>query len=207
MFFPKKWQNFMVRYLRGATARVARVAASEARPLLLLTRNEALEPIHKGLWGFARTVRLEELSVVIFFMWSTSNSGGVSFCRCESVNLFFEKYFGHPFFPSLFHLFCGSGRVSQCRVGFGEYCLCPDVLCAVAFKLKTGGIQCSNYVHRCGASWCRPCYWSWTGHVGRLRCTLDIDLHGSFEHMELRLASQSEEESEHQSDFYLDIFG
>ena len=63
---------------------MARVAASEARPLLLLTRNEAsLEPIHKGLWGFARTVRLEELSVVIFFMSSTSNSGGVSFCRCE----------------------------------------------------------------------------------------------------------------------------
>lgn len=89
VFFPKKWQNFMVRYLRGATARVALVAASEARPLLLLTRNDSLEPIHKGLWGFARTVRLEELSVVIFFMSSTGNSGGVSFCRCESVNLFF----------------------------------------------------------------------------------------------------------------------
>lgn len=99
VFFPKKWQNFMVRYLRGATARVARVAASEARPLLLLTRNDSLEPIHKGLWGFARTVRLEELSVVIFFMWSTSNSGCVSFCRCESVNLFFRKIFWASIFP------------------------------------------------------------------------------------------------------------
>eukprot|EP00434_Breviolum_minutum_P030487 symbB.v1.2.026959.t1/scaffold2733.1/size72009/2 len=52
-------------HLCRATARVARVAASEARPLLLLTRNEALEPIHKGLWGFARTVRLEESNVRI----------------------------------------------------------------------------------------------------------------------------------------------
>lgn len=118
---------------------------------------------------------------------------------------FFLKVLGIHFFHHcfIFFLWKWAGVTVSCWL-WGVLSLSR---CAVAFKLKTGGVQCSNYVHRRGASWCRPCYWSWTGHVGRLRCTLDIDLHGSFENMELRLASQSEEESEHQSDFYLDIFG
>ena len=130
-------------------------------------------------------------------------------CECEvevlgvflfvDVNLCFLLNFGHSFFSIIVSYFLWKELWESCSL-LGVLSLSRW---AVAFKLKTGGIQCSNHVHRLGASWCRPCCWSWTGHVGKLRCRIfDIDLDDLFEHMELRLASQSEEES----DFDLDIF-
>ncbi len=70
-------------------------------------------------------------------------------CECEveflgvflfvDVNLCFLLNFGHSFFPSSFHIFCG--RNYEGLVAFWEYYPCPDGLLHSSWRLEESNVR------------------------------------------------------------------